>query len=108
MRLSLTITSAAVLLVGSAATASAASRPAGNDVYAVSAVTAPLTASLALVQDPQPPAKGEVNVKVDADGGNGAWYGNPLWIVLGVVALVLVVLLVALAGRGGSDTTIVS
>ena len=106
MRLSLMVASAAVLLVGTSATASA-STSSNNAPYTVAAVTAPVTASLAIAQDPQPPAKGEVNVKVDLDNG-GPWYGNPMWIVLGVVALVVVVLLVALAGRGGSDTTVVS
>jgi hypothetical protein len=96
------VATAATLVVGSAASASAAPVPA-DAPYAIAAVTAPMTASLSVVQEP---AKGEVDVNLDVDD-SGAWYANPFWIVLGVVALVVVVLLVALAGRGGGDTTVV-
>jgi hypothetical protein len=46
----------------------------------------------------------EVDVDIDADGG-GAWYANPIWIAIGVIALIAVIALVATASRGG--TTVV-
>lgn len=46
----------------------------------------------------------QIDVDVDADGG-GAWYANPIWIAIGVVALIAVIALVATASRGG--TTII-
>jgi hypothetical protein len=53
---------------------------------------------LALSQAPQMPS--EVNVDIDA--GGGAWYTDPVWIAIGVVALVIIVLAVALSNRGGT------
>jgi len=52
-------------------------------------------------------ASGTLNV--DVDMGNEAWYANPVWIGIGVLALILVVVLIALAARGGSTggTTVV-
>ena len=94
-------TVAAALCVTAAS--SAAPMPATESAFTVAAVTAPVTAAVAVAQEP---AKGEVNVKIDTNDG-GAWYGNPMWIIIGVVALVVIVLAIALAGRGGGDTTVV-
>jgi hypothetical protein len=104
MRFVTMMTSAAVLLFASANVAPAA--PHGSAAWAV---PAPVVATLATVQDaqPQPPAKGEVDVNVDLDTNGTTWYADPFWIAVGVIALVVVVLLVALAGRGGGGTTVV-
>jgi hypothetical protein len=51
-------------------------------------------------QPVQPPS-----VDVDVDTADGSWYANPVWIAVGVIALVLIVALVVMAGRGG--TTVV-
>jgi uncharacterized membrane protein len=42
-------------------------------------------------------------------GGGRAWYASPVWVAIGVIALVLVVMLVAMAARGGGGggTTVV-
>jgi hypothetical protein len=52
----------------------------------------------------QPPA-GEFQIDVDINEGGGAWYANPLWIAIGVIGLVVLVLVISMAARGG--TTIV-
>ena len=47
----------------------------------------------------------KVELKVD-DNRGGAWYTNPVWIAIGIIALVLIIALIAMAGRG-RDTTVV-
>jgi hypothetical protein len=56
-------------------------------------------------QAPQPPAQ----INVEVNHGGRVWYASPVWVAIGVIALVLVVLLVALAARGGGSggTTVV-
>lgn len=55
----------------------------------------------------QQPGGGQYEVDINVNGGGAAWWTNPLWIGIGVVALILVIALVALAARGGGGTTIV-
>lgn len=64
-----------------------------------SAVTATTTSVVATVQD----AKLEVNIN---DGRGGAWYTNPVWIAIGVIALVLIIALIVMAGRRGGTTVV--
>ena len=54
-------------------------------------------------QEQQPTAK--IDVDIDR-GGGGAWYTSPVWIAIGVVALVLIVGLIVMAGRGGGTTVV--
>jgi hypothetical protein len=56
---------------------------------------------LAMAQQP-----GQYSIDIDVDGANAAWWTNPLWIGIGVVALVLLVVIIALAVRGGGTTVI--
>jgi hypothetical protein len=58
----------------------------------------------ALVASGQQP-EGRVDVNVDLDRG-GAWYTNPVWIAIGVIALVVLVLLIVMATRGGGTTVV--
>jgi hypothetical protein len=56
----------------------------------------------ALDQQPAP----QINVEVQH--GGRAWYVSPIWIAVGVLALVVLVLLIVMAARGGGGgTTIV-
>jgi hypothetical protein len=58
-------------------------------------------------QTPQTPPKAEVDINVNRHGG-GRWYASPVWIAIGVLALIVIVLLIVLAARsGGGGTTIV-
>jgi hypothetical protein len=54
----------------------------------------------------QPPAKGEVELDVDINDEGGAWYADPVWIVIGIAALVIIVALIAMTGRGGGTTVV--
>lgn len=55
----------------------------------------------ALVASGQQP-EGKVDVNVDLDRGGSAWYTNPVWIAIGVIALIVLVLLIVMATRGGT------
>jgi protein-S-isoprenylcysteine O-methyltransferase Ste14 len=48
-----------------------------------------------------------IDVNVNTGHGGGRWYANPVWIGLGVLAVIVILLLVVLAARGGGGTTIV-
>jgi hypothetical protein len=54
----------------------------------------------------QQPAKGEIDININHGGGR-AWWASPVWIAIGVIALVVLILLIVLATRGGGGTTIV-
>ena len=47
---------------------------------------------LAMAQQP-----GQYSIDIDVNGADAAWWTNPLWIGIGVVALVLLVVIIALA-----------
>jgi hypothetical protein len=71
-------------------------------------LTGPTLAATTVVADAvqNPPAKTEVDISVNH--GHGRWYASPVWIAIGVLALIVVILLIILAARsGGGGTTIV-
>jgi hypothetical protein len=53
----------------------------------------------ALIQD--------AKIEVKTTDGSGAWYTQPVWIAIGIIALILIIVLISLAGRGRSNTTVV-
>jgi hypothetical protein len=57
--------------------------------------------------DPPPPAQpsARLDIDIDTDRG-GAWYTQPIWIAIGVIALIVIVALIAMAGRGGGTTVV--
>jgi hypothetical protein len=48
---------------------------------------------------------GEIDVDVNA-GGDGEWWASPMWIGIGVVALIAVIALIVAAARGGGTTVV--
>lgn len=63
-----------------------------------------LSAQTVLAQDPP------VKVEVSTAPSTTVWYADPLWIGIGVVAVLFVIVLIVLASRGGggkSSTTVV-
>jgi hypothetical protein len=61
--------------------------------------------ALALAQG-QPPVQGKVNVDINTHGGGGAWWTSPIWIAIGIIALVLLIVIIAMAARGSGTTVI--
>jgi len=98
----LLITSAALVLATGtmAPRAHAAPQPVAAVVSSVQAMPLAVTpAVVATVQD----AKIEVTTNARS---SRAWYTQPVWIAIGIIALVLVIALIAMAGRG-RDTTVI-
>jgi len=61
--------------------------------------------SVPAVQNNPPATPPQINVEVNH--GGRAWYASPVWVAIGVIALVLVVMLIAMAARGGGGGTTV-
>lgn len=60
---------------------------------------------LALNQQPGGGIQPDVDIDITQRGGE--WWANPVWIGVGIVALILLVVIVALATRGGGGTTVI-
>jgi len=56
------------------------------------------TRAYALVQD--------AKIEIKTTESHGAWYTQPVWIAVGVIALVLILALIALAGRRNNTTVV--
>ncbi len=52
--------------------------------------------------DPPPSAPPQVNVEIHERG----WYASPMWIAIGVIGLVVLILIVAMASRTSGNTVI--
>jgi hypothetical protein len=48
----------------------------------------------------------KIEVTVGERGGSVRWYRNPVWVALGVLAVIIILLLVVIAARGGGTTVI--
>lgn len=63
-------------------------------------------AGVVYAQD-QPSAKLDVDINLNKGGGGGGnWYANPTWIAIGGLALLVLVALIVMAGRGGGTTVV--
>jgi hypothetical protein len=61
--------------------------------------------ALALAQGQ--PAQGKLDININThSGGGGVWWQSPVWIAIGVIALVLFIMLIVMATRGGGTTVI--
>jgi lysylphosphatidylglycerol synthetase-like protein (DUF2156 family) len=56
------------------------------------------TRAYALVQD--------AKIEIKTTESHGAWYTQPVWIAIGIIALVLVIALIAMAGRRNNTTVV--
>jgi hypothetical protein len=63
----------------------------------------PVSASVSAAQDKPIP---DINIDINKGGDGGNWYANPVFIGLGVLALVLIIALIVMAGRGGGTTVV--
>jgi hypothetical protein len=95
--------SAAVVLVTGTMTPRAQAAPLPTAAILVSAPVVQLTATAAVVA---PVQDAKIEVTTNDRSSRGAWYTQPVWIAIGIIALVLLIALIAMAGRG-RDTTVV-
>jgi hypothetical protein len=56
------------------------------------------TRAYAVVQD--------AKIEIKTTDSHGAWYTQPVWIAIGIIALVLILALIAMAGRRGNTTVV--
>ena len=57
------------------------------------------TRAYALVQE-------GAKIEIKTTDSHGAWYTQPVWIAIGIIALVLILALIAMAGRRGNTTVV--
>jgi hypothetical protein len=67
-------------------------------------VSEELNAGSILVAAEQQPTSPAIDVDVDVD--RGEWWADPVWLAIGAIALVVLILLIAMAVRGGGTTVI--
>lgn len=49
----------------------------------------------------------DLNIEVHtADGGSSSWYENPVWVAIGALGLLLAIVLIVMASRGGGTTVL--
>jgi lysylphosphatidylglycerol synthetase-like protein (DUF2156 family) len=41
----------------------------------------------------------DAKIEIQTTDSHGAWYTQPVWIAIGIIALVLILVLIAMAGR---------
>ena len=68
------------------------------------AAAAPMAAASVMGDEAQQPAPPQIDVDIDREGG--AWYTSPMWIAIGVIALVVLIMLIVMATRGGGTTIV--
>lgn len=62
--------------------------------------------AFALQQQPGGVPSGQIDINITERTGGGDWWANPVWIGVGIVALILLIVIVALATRGGGTTIV--
>jgi hypothetical protein len=45
-------------------------------------------------------------IEIKTTDSHGAWYTQPVWIAIGIIALVLILALIAMAGRRNNTTVV--
>jgi hypothetical protein len=54
-----------------------------------------------------PSASGKLDVDINVNhGGGGRWYASPVWIAIGALAVIIIIALIVMAGRGGGTTIV--
>ncbi len=48
----------------------------------------------------------EAKIEVTTRDSHGAWYTQPVWIGIGIIAVVLIIVLISLAGRRDRTTIV--
>ncbi len=61
---------------------------------------------VALAQGQPAQGKLDVNINTHSSGGGGIWWQSPVWIAIGVIALILLVVIIAMISRGGGTTIV--
>src|SRR5262245_14972996 len=102
MRLGMFVSLAFALMLGVWSTSSVAAQIGGSAGTTVVALQQPGGGST-----PQAQPGGKLDVDIDVNqSGSGRWYANPVWIAIGALALIVLIALIIMAGRGGGTTVV--
>jgi hypothetical protein len=101
MRLGIFVSLAFAVMLSWLSTPSVAAQIAGSHGTAVVALQQPSGGGA----QAQPSGKLDVDINVN-HGGGGRWYANPLWIAIGALAVIVLIALIVMAGRGGGTTVV--
>jgi amino acid transporter len=101
MRLGIFVSLAFAVMLSWLSTPSVAAQIAGSHGTAVVALQQPSGGGA----QAQPRGKLDVDINVN-HGGGGRWYANPLWIAIGALAVIVLIALIVMAGRGGGTTVV--
>ena len=104
MRLSMFVLLAFAVVFGSLSNSPVAQ---GIRSQAVASLSAAQDQPTGVVAQAEPSGKLDVDINVNKGGGGGRWYANPMWIAIGGLALIVLVALIFMAGRGSGGTTVV-
>lgn len=102
MRFTTKLVSAAAALMLATATAAPYAAAGSTPDAGVAATVTTVSTVPALLTLQNPP---NVDVEIQTNEG-GAWYTQPLWIAVGIIALVLIILLIVSAGRRDTTTVV--
>jgi hypothetical protein len=61
--------------------------------------------SIVAVADFQPDGK-DLKVDINVNRGGGKWYANPIWMAIGGLAVLVLLILIVMAVRGGGTTIV--
>jgi hypothetical protein len=78
----------------------------GSAVLSPDSLAVASAASEYITAAQQPEPSGQAQIDVDVNRGGGGWWASPVWIAIGVVAVLLVIAIIAMAARGGGTTVI--
>lgn len=102
MRLGIFVSLAFAVMLSWLSTPSVAAQLVGSHGTAIVALQQPSGAGA----QAQPSGKLDVDINVNHGGGGGRWYANPMWIAIGALAVIVLIALIVMAGRGGGTTVV--
>src|SRR5437588_804229 len=102
MRLGMFVSLAFALMLTAWSSPSAAAQLSSSHGTAVVALQEPSGGAA----QAQPGGKLDVDVNVNHGTSGGRWYASPVWIAIGALALIVIIALIFMAGRGGGTTVV--
>ena len=113
MRLGLFVSLAFTVMLGLWSTSSTATPVSGSQGVSITALQQQPSGGSAEPAQPgsgtqqaQPSGKVDVDINVNRGQSSARWYANPMWIAIGALAVIVLIALIVMAGRGGGTTIV--
>ena len=79
----------------------------GLSTHVVASVSAAQDQPAGTAAQDKPSGKLDIDININKGNGNaGRWYANPMWIAIGALAVIVVLALIVMIGRGGGTTVV--